>query len=263
MTETAAPGKAVALIGTGRVWHRRLRPVTHAFAYPTTFLMLPMRRLRALPCAALARNRRAALSFHDADHGDGGPDALAWFDRLLAEHGIDDATGEAWLLTYPRIFGRVFKPVSFWWAERADGSLAAMLAEVNNTFGERHGYLLPGDALEAGGQAQAAKVMHVSPFCALEGRYRFHARRHRSAEGGPTAVQLQVDHDDASGPLLQTRLGGRLAPLDAAAVRRAAWRTPWAGLQVLARIHWQALRLALKRVPFFHHTPVRGPAVTR
>ena len=121
-------------IGFGHVWHRRLRPVEHAFCYPGYFLLLPLRSLRKQPDAALRRNRWGWLSFHDSDHGEGGADALTWFDGVLHSEGIDDADGEVWLHTFPRVMGHVFKPVSFWYAHRADGSLAAVLAEVNNTF---------------------------------------------------------------------------------------------------------------------------------
>lgn len=248
---------AQAQLGIGRVWHRRLRPAAHAFSYPTAFLMLPMRSLRDAPCAALQRNRTAPLSFHDADHGDGGADALAWFDALLAREGITDAQGEVWLLTYPRVLGYVFKPVSFWWAHRADGTLAAMVAEVNNTFGDRHCYVLHGAALQGGAEAHAPKVMHVSPFCEVQGGYRFRFRR------GVRDVQVRVDHDDATGPLLQTHVGGQLQPLTAAAVRRLLWRAPLASVAVIVRIHWQALRLVLKRVPFFHRPAAPERAVQR
>ena len=127
-----------ALLGIGTVRHRRLRPAAHAFAYSTYFLMLPMRALRRTPDPALARNRFGLIGFHDRDHGDGGPDALAWLESMLAAEGVTDADGEVWLQTYPRVLGYVFKPVSFWYCHRADGSLAAVLVEVNNTFGERH-----------------------------------------------------------------------------------------------------------------------------
>ena len=116
-----------ALIGFGQVRHTRTRPQEHTFAYPTYFLMLPLRSLRAHGPGALARNRRAALSFHDADHGTGGPDALAWMEQLLAEHGIADADGEIWLHTYPRVLGHAFKPVSFWYLHRQDDTLDAVL----------------------------------------------------------------------------------------------------------------------------------------
>ena len=131
-------------IGTGVVRHRRLRPQGHAFAYPTYFLMLPMRTLRTAPATALARNRFGLLSFHDRDHGDGRADALAWLDDLLLSEKILDATGEVWLHCYPRVLGYAFKPVSFWHCQRDDGTLAAVVVEVNNTFGERHCYLLAG-----------------------------------------------------------------------------------------------------------------------
>jgi DUF1365 family protein len=251
-----------ALIGRGRVWHRRLRPAAHEFTYPSRFLMLPMRSLRAVPCPALRRNRRGLFSFRDADHGDGRGDALAWFDELLAREGIRDATGEVWLMTYPRVLGHVFKPVSFWWAHRADGSLAAMVAEVNNTFGERHCYLLDGPGL-ADGQAEARKVFHVSPFCAVQGHYRFEFSHGRAPSGDLAAVQVRVDHDDSAGPLLQTRIGGTLQPLDHATVRRLLLQAPWTSLAVIARIHWQALLLWRKRVPFFRQPHAPDRFVTR
>ncbi len=168
--------------------HRRLRPVHNAFEYRTYFLMLPMRSLRRTPCADLRRNRFGMLAFHDRDHGDGRDDALSWLDELLQAEGVHDADGEVWLQTYPRVLGYVFKPVSFWHCERADGSLAAILVEVNNTFGERHCYLLAGDTLGYGRDLQARKVFHVSPFSHVSGDVPLplhaHARdRRRSLRG--------------------------------------------------------------------------------
>jgi len=155
-------GLASPLLGIGEVRHTRLRPVPNAFAYPTYFLLLPMRRLRDQPVPALRRNRFGLLSFYDIDHGDGGVDSLAWLEALLASEGIQDATGEVWLHCYPRVLGFTFKPVSFWYCHRADATLAAVVVEVNNTFGERHCYLLTGPGLAFGREVRAAKDFHVS-----------------------------------------------------------------------------------------------------
>jgi len=255
---------AVAHIGFGQVRHTRLRPRRHAFAYDTFFLMLPMRQLdKRSAVGALAVNRAAAISFFDCDHGDGrGPEqggALAWLLDMLQREGIDDADGEVWLHTYPRVLGYTFKPVSFWYCHRADGRLRAIVVEVNNTFGERHCYLL--DAPHYGTEQLADKCFHVSPFCRVEGRYRF--RFMRTARDGQARTVVRVDHDDAQGPLIQTSVSGQLQPVTVDALRRALWRYPAMTLMVMARIHWQALQLWLKRVRFFSKPPAPEQFVTR
>lgn len=254
------PAPARALLGIGSLRHQRLRPQPHVFSYPTFFLLLPLRTLRATPEPALARNRFAWAGFADRDHGDGRADCLAWFDELLAREGVDDADGEVWLHCLPRMFGHAFKPVSFWYAHRADGSLAAIVAEVNNTFGERHCYLLREPGLAWGRELQARKVLHVSPFCRTEGRYRFRFLR-TTAPDERTVVR--IEHDDEQGPLLLTSVSGRLQPLTRAALHRVLWRMPLLSLGVVARIHWQALRLWWRGVPFFAKPTPPGRTLTR
>ena len=252
-----------ALIGFGQVRHRRLRPVGNAFSYPTCFLMLPMRHLRTHGSDPLAVNRPGLLSFHDRDHGDardakfGG--ALAWLDGLLHDAGIRDATGEAWLQTYPRVLGHTFKPVSFWYCHTERGELRAIVVEVNNTFGERHCYLLDHPAY--GQELRANKFFHVSPFCSTEGQYRFRFMRAHRDDG--EHVVARVDHDDAGGPLIETSLSGTLQAVDRASLRRALLRHPALTLGVVARIHWQALKLWLRRVPFHAKPAPPTDLVTR
>ncbi|MEX8498225.1 DUF1365 domain-containing protein [Leptothrix ochracea] len=227
-----------ALIGVGQIRHTRLRPAKHAFAYAGWFLLLPMR--------SLSLAQRAALPFKERDHGVGGPDALAWVEHLLAQEGVADADGEIWLQTFPHLFGYAFKPVSFWFAHRQDGSLAAIVAEVNNTFGERHCYVLhPPDQrnLRWGQTLSADKVFAVSPFCRTAGQYRFRFLR------TPSHMVARIDLMDEDGALLQTSLSGALEPLTRRSLRARFWRQPGFALGVTLRIHWQALRLWLKRVP--------------
>ena len=253
---TGAP-HAVPQLGIGEVRHARERPAPNRFAYPTYFLMLPMRSLRAAPSDALPRNRFGLISFFDRDHGDGGPDCLAWLDALLQREGVVDALGEVWLHCYPRVLGYAFKPVSFWYCERRDGTLAAIVVEVNNTFGERHCYLLSGAAVGLGRVIEADKVFHVSPFCAVEGTYRFrfmqtglHPHRGGLRIDEPRTV-ARIDHHDGCGPLIRTSISGVLKPLTRARARAAFFGMPLMTLGVIARIHWQAARLWRRRVPWF------------
>jgi uncharacterized protein len=252
-----------AWLGEGEVRHTRLRPVRHAFAYPTWFLMLPMRQLdqeQHLPI-----NRRGLVSFHDVDHGDGrGPErggALAWLSQMLDEQGIDDAGGEVWLHCYPRVLGYVFKPVSFWYVHRSDGRLRVVVAEVNNTFGERHCYLL--DSPSEGQVHTARKVFHVSPFCSVDGDYQFRFLRTWNEDRQPQRTVVRIDLHDAHGPLIQTSISGRLQPANRANLRRIIWRHPLLTLAVMARIHWHALQLWRKRVQFFHKPTPPADFVTR
>jgi DUF1365 family protein len=255
MTESAP------LIGFGQVRHTRLRPQRHAFAYPTYFLMLPLRSLQTQPPqpGKWHINRPGVLSFFDTDHGDGRPPeqggAIAWLDELLLREGIQDATGEVWLQAYPRVLGYTFKPVSFWYCHRAPdnqgGALRAIVVEVNNTFGERHCYVL--DAPRYGVEQRADKVFHVSPFNPVQGHYRF--RFMRSGQGERSRTVARVDfYDNSTGDaaVLQTSVSGTLQPITPPLLRRALWRYPAMTLGVMLHIHTQALRLWLKKVPIFH-----------
>ena len=267
---------AQPLIGFGQVRHTRLRPQRHAFAYPTYFLMLPMRSLQS-SCSSLRVNTPGLLSFYDRDHGDGrAPDeggALAWLDELLHKQGVVDATGEVWLHTYPRVLGFTFKPVSFWYCHRAaddqGGALRAIVVEVNNTFGERHCYLL--EAPQYGTELRADKVFHVSPFNLVEGHYRFRFMRTApSTRGGAGRTVARIDYFQTSAeggdlalPVLQTSVSGALHPITPAVLHRALWRYPAMTWGVVLHIHTQAFRLWWKKVPFFRKPEPPPAFVTR
>jgi len=289
VTPACATTVTQPLIGFGQVRHTRLRPARNAFAYGTYFLMLPMRALQHGSTAAgkststgtntgsgaLALNRPALLSFYDCDHGDGRSPAqggaLAWLDELLRGHGIDDAKGEVWLHCYPRVLGYTFKPVSFWYCHTSEGKLRAIVVEVNNTFGERHCYLL--NRPRYGHELRADKVFHVSPFCPVEGGYRFRFMLNLASTNTPHGAHTaprtvartvaRIDFDDAQGPLINTSVSGQLLPLTAQTIRTALWRYPAMTLGVVARIHWQAMKLWAKRIQFVRKPVPPESLVTR
>ena len=235
-------------IGFGQVRHTRLKPAPHAFNYATYFLMLPMRAMQKNGSGALAHNRAGLLSFFDCDHGDGRADAVSWIDELLHREGITDASGELWLQAYPRVLGYTFKPVSFWFCHTSSGALRAIVVEVNNTFGERHCYLL--DAPAYGQELRADKVFHVSPFCSAAGSYRF--RFLHSLKNGVEKTVARIDHDDQdTSPLLETSLSASLEAITPRSLRKALWTYPMMTFAIMARIHWQAFKLWRKQVPFF------------
>jgi uncharacterized protein len=266
---------ARAQLAVGEVRHARHRPRQHAFRYPAYFVRLPMRTLDAALAGQrlLSRNRFNLLSFHDADHGDPRrPGRLVdWITGLARGEGIDDIDGEIWLHTFPRVLGYAFKPVSFWFCHRADGALRAIVCEINNTFGERHCYLLArrdGRSIGPGEELTAKKVFHVSPFCAASGSYRFRFVNR------PDRVLARIDYDDAdrpgdgadgpvAAPLISTSLSGRLVDVSDRALLSAFVRIPLFSFGVIARIHWQAFRLWQKRAPFFSKPAPPAAEVSR
>jgi DUF1365 family protein len=256
----AACGPAVI---EGRIVHRRRRPAPHAFDYPAFCLRLPLSRLAELPGLGIARNARGVLSFHDRDHGAcDGTALLPWIRGLLAAEGVA-ADGEVMLYAFPRMLGYVFNPVSFWVCHDAGGAVRAVLCEVRNTFGERHNYLLAhpdGRALASGVTLAARKVFHVSPFCAVEGRYEF---RFGFAADRWLARIDYFDGADPVSPLLETSISGAATPLTPAVARALPWRHRLYTAGVVARIHWQALRLWAKRVPYFRKPPPPREETTR
>ena len=239
----------------GHVMHRRLRPAVNAFVYPVFYVQLPVRDLAAANCGIFSVDKPNLLSFRSEDHGprDGSP-LLPWIENLLRQHGLP-ADGDIMLQTFPRVLGYVFNPVSFWYCHDRSGALIAILAEVNNTFGGTYSYLLHrgGQVLRDGEEMTATKLFHVSPFNEVEGGYRFRFQLQR-------AVQLaRIDYDDAEGELLLTSISGKPRDWSAAALLGAFLRMPFLTLGVIARIHWQALKLWLKGVPFRGAHPATQP----
>jgi DUF1365 family protein len=242
---------------TGKVMHERLRPTHHRFTYPVFYVRCDLDRLASLDSGWFGIDRWRPLSLYRRDHGPrDGSDLAGWMREQLSDAGIEEANGRIWLQAFPRVFGYAFNPVSFWFCHDRDGQLRALLAEVRNTFGERHSYLLSADGhapITANTRLMCRKVLHVSPFCRVEGGYTFRVRQTSNS------ASVSIDYHDADGLLIRTALGGRLKPLTRASALAALARQPLLTVAVVARIHWQAVRLALKKAPFHgkHPAPAR------
>lgn len=236
----------------GRVMHQRLHPARNGFSYPIYYLSLPLEWIEGAgqdAASVLPVNRRGFLSFHTRDHGARDRTPLSqWIQSILTAHGITNAR-HVTLISLPRVIGYVFNPVSFWIARDDQARVRAVLCEVNNTFGETHSYLcLPGaeGALDDQTWLHTPKVFHVSPFLPRMGSYQF-----RFALTGPK-IGIWIDYYDAGGEKqLVTALTGHVAPLTRAAVSWAFWRYPLVTLGAMSLIHWQAIKLWVKRQKFY------------
>jgi uncharacterized protein len=239
-----------AMIFAGRVVHKRLRPKRHGLSYRVFTLLLDVDQLDAVArrCRLFSRNRFNVFSFHDKDHGPG--DGTAIKDvavQCLLNAGRPFENRRIFLLTYPRVFGYVFSPLSVFYVYAPDGGLETLIYEVNNTFGERTSYVVAAGEIASGGvYAQACtKEMHVSPFASGVGGYKF-----RVIDPGREAV-VAVLLSDADGALIKTHFRGASETLNDRALAGLLVRYPLFTLKVIAAIHYEALKLWLKGVPLF------------
>ena len=273
-TPDGAPGDAPAEAGrlyVGSVMHQRLQPRRHRLRYRMYSLWLDLDALPALHRQSrwLSVNRFNLFSFHEADHGDGAARGLAgWVRGQLRSAGLPD-DGPVHLLAMPRVLGHVFNPLSLYFCHDSAGRLRAVLYQVHNTFGERHGYLVevtagpPAAVVPAAAPAATAparhrpalqqtctKDFHVSPFLGLALQYRFRLR----PPGGPVDdFQLGIDVLEAGQRVLVAHHGAAPRPLNDGTLLRLFLSHPLLTLKVVGGIHWEALRLWLKGVPVHHH----------
>lgn len=230
----------------GETYHGRRGAIKNAFRYGIDYVLVDADAPVKGP-GLFARNGGNVMSLHDSDHG-GAPKAgrgAAWVRDVLKEHQIR-LDGRIDLLAQPRLLGHVFNPVSFWLCHDADGVLCCVIAEVTNTFGQRHSYLCHHDDMRPITKDEtlaATKIFHVSPFQPVEGGYTFRF------DISDSHVHIIIDYSRGNGGLVATLKGGR-APLTNASITKAALRRPFGSRRVLALIHWQAIKLWWKKATF-------------
>ena len=227
----------------GETYHGRKGAVANRFRYAVDYVLLDSEA--AGGPRLFSRNRGNLTSLHDTDHGGlpGKGQGATWVRQVLAEHQV--IADRIQLLAQPRVLGHVFNPVSFWLCFAQD-VLTAVIAEVTNTYGERHSYLCahPGGApIRPEDTLHATKIFYVSPFQPVSGRYdfRFDIRSDR--------IGIWIDYTTDTGGVFTNLIGPRAA-LTNVGILSACLRRPLGSRRVLALIHWQALKLAIKGAKF-------------
>ncbi|WP_319431398.1 DUF1365 domain-containing protein [Mycobacterium sp. RTGN5] len=219
-----------------RIWHRRGAPVEYSFRHRGYSWYVDVDELPTLPLLL-----RPFARFDARDHLQGQPgDSLR--DRVDAElnrHGLDACGGKVTALLQARVLGYVFNPLSLYWVHDADGAVRHVIAEVHNTYGGRHAYVVTGD----GRLATVAKAFYVSPFNDVSGRYLINAPR--PAETLDVTITLLRDDQP---PFVAALRGDRL-PVSAAQLLRLQVVAPLAPLMAALAIRIHGIALWLRRVP--------------
>jgi DUF1365 family protein len=240
----------------GFVMHQRLRPVMHRFVYPVFFIRINLKQAEenksSLSSFLFGINQWRPMSFHFKDHGPRNGNALLpWIKNILTEHELP-SDGDVFLQAFPRVFGYVFNPISIWYCYDKDENLVAILAEVNNTFGEHHLYFLYDKKIQKSSTTKqnrwhfnSQKAMHVSPFCEVKGHYKFTFK-----EREKTCLS-KIDYYDSDECLLKTAISADKLAFNKSNLFSALLAQPFLTFGVMFRIHWNALILWVKRVPVF------------
>ena len=243
-------------IYSGTLRHRRFSPVSHEFTYPLFMVFLDINRLPELmKVSRLAGyNRRSWVSYQERDHfGDPARTLRERVGRDAARNGIVLPEGEIFLLTHLRYLEYNFNPVSFFYCYDREDKLQMIMAEVNNTFGETANYWLTPSVERAAGDNKRyrfSKTFHVSPFLELSQEYDW-----TFTPPGKELISQSVSYEGGR-EIFDSTLKLERREWSRAELHRAVLRFPWMTAKVITAIHWQALRLLLKRVPVVSHPGV-------
>lgn len=233
---------------SGETFHGRRGGIENAFRYRVDYLAIDPEAQSQTPWF-FSRNRRNLTALWDGDHG-GAPghgQGALWARDVLSAHGLTPVTrGRLTLIAQPRVMGHVFNPVSFWLAHDEGKNLRAVIAEVTNTYKDRHSYLCSHPdhrPITRSDMLEAQKIFHVSPFQPVEGGYRFRF------DIRPDRIGIWIDYSTDDAGLFATLTGPR-RPLTDRAILATCLRRPFGSRRVLGLIHWQAMKLWWKGAKF-------------
>lgn len=237
---------------SGWVTHHRLRPKVHRLRYRVFWMLLDLDELDGLSrkLKLFSRNRFNLASFFDRDHGDGSDVSLRQqAEALLRAAGCDAAGLRIKLFCMPRILGYGFNPLSVYFCYRQDGSLAAIIYQVHNTFGERHSYVLPVDDAADIIVQRCDKDFFVSPFLGMDMSYDFRVQ--------PPAerISVAIQGKERDQPVISATLAGQRSDLTDAMILKAFVSHPLLTLKVTTSIYWHALRMVLRGFRIEKHEP--------
>ncbi|MFJ7280314.1 DUF1365 domain-containing protein [Kitasatospora sp. NPDC098663] len=230
------PGARGAALYECRIAHVRTSPVRHAFTHRTFLWLVDLDHLPVLPWPL-----SLLASFQTRDHGGRpGPSPRGDLECYLAGEGIDLRGGRVLMLAHARSFGYVFNPLTVYWCHDHTGRPVCTVAEVHNTYGGGHRYLLRPDGR---GRAETAKEFYVSPFFPVDGRYRM-----ALPEPGER-LDLTVHLEREGGRPFTAIVHGTRRTATAARLLLAAARHPFSTWAVSAHIRLQGIRLWLRGLP--------------
>ena len=234
----------------GKVRHRRSRPVEYALEHDVWYAALDLSELGAVDRSLrlLSRNGRNLLQFRDDDHWPApATDLEATVLQHLRAQGEDPTDWRITLITSLRVLGYVFNPASFYLCRDAAGALRVVIVEVHNTHLERHLYTLRPEAEDARFKASMEKAFYVSPFIDMEGRYTVHV------QDEPTRLRISINERQADAPVIATSVDLERRRLSDQSLVRLFLRYPLVTHKTIALIHWHALHLWRRGIPFQRH----------
>ncbi len=222
------------------IYHKRFLPKTNEFSYSGFYIKFSLDDIKGLKSGLFGVNSFNLFSFYEKDHGyRDGSDLYKWARDILSQSGVENFNGKIVLPTFPRVLGYVFNPVSFWFCYEQE-KLVAVICEVNNTFGETHNYVLlhnPSEKINFLG-----KHFHVSPFYDVYGGYFFDFRR---------ADHVSINYHFDNHLQLIAKISGQEMPFTDRNLIKLFLKYPFYTIFVVVLIHYQALRLFMKKIRFY------------